>query len=47
MKITVYTYRCVNGSCRYIEKQSGVKKAQITCCKCGKHMMLISTEKEG
>ena len=47
MKVTIYTYRCVNGSCRSIEKTSGVKKTQITCPKCGKHMRLISTEKEG
>jgi hypothetical protein len=43
--IYIYTYRCTNGQCRYIELQNGVKKMQIPCPKCGHQMNLIKTEK--
>lgn len=45
MAINIYTYMCVNGACRAIEKRSGVKKSMITCPHCGHQMRLIKTEK--
>jgi len=41
----VYVYLCTNGSCRNIERKSGVRKAQITCPRCGSLMRLVKTEK--
>ena len=46
MAIYIYTFLCTNGACRNIEKESGVKKAQIRCPKCGSSMRLIDTEKK-
>lgn len=46
MKMTIYTYRCVNGACRHIEKESGFNRPQIICPKCGSKMNKIKTEKE-
>ena len=40
-KIKVYTYRCINGSCRNIEDRQGVNKYEIDCPQCGKRMKRI------
>ena len=42
-KIKVYTYRCINGSCRNIEERQGVNKTEIDCPQCGKRMKKIGT----
>ena len=44
-RIMVYVYRCVNLSCRFIERRNGVKKAQLHCPLCGSVMVYIKTEK--
>jgi hypothetical protein len=42
----VYTYRCVRGDCRYIDKIADVpRKSQIKCSRCGSISRLIKTEK--
>lgn len=46
MAMNVYTYVCVNPSCRYIEKYSGMMKAQKKCPKCDHQMNLVKTERE-
>ena len=45
MQFIIYVFRCTNLSCRYIERLSGVRKAQIKCPRCGHTMMLTKTEK--
>jgi len=42
----IYTYRCTNGACRYVEKIADVpRQAQIQCGRCGSKSNLIKTEK--
>jgi hypothetical protein len=45
-KMTVYVYLCVNSSCRYILKRSGMRKSMIECPVCGAQMRIIKEEKE-